>query len=216
MIKIKYCGLKTRDDVKAAHAANVTAVGFVFVEKSKRFIQPEHAKELMKLAQNYGLQTVALFADQDVKTVNHVIELTNPDILQFHGLESANYCQQFNKPYWKAVPMLSDIDYQEYIESHPDAVAFLLDAFGKQQLGGSGIQFEWFKFPESLKSQLILAGGINIHNIEQALDVTGAQYIDTSSGIEAAPGVKSKELMLLLAEKINSISKQYCSNNTKQ
>ncbi len=208
MIKIKYCGLKTSDDVQHAAEAGIDAVGFVFVEKSKRYIDPEQAVALIAQAKKAGLLTVALFANQDEKIVKQIIELTQPEILQFHGKETSVYCEQFDWPYWKAVPMLSGINYQDYMNQYPSAKAFLLDAYGQQQSGGSGESFNWFEFPETMRKKLILAGGINEQNVEQAIKVTGAEFIDTSSGIEDIPGVKSKQKMMLLAAKIKSYSKQ--------
>ncbi len=205
MIKIKYCGLKTSDDVKHAAEAGVDAVGFVFVEKSKRYIEPEKAKQLIGQAKQKGLLTVALFANQNANTIKHIIELTLPEVLQFHGNETPAFCEQFSWPYWKAVPMLSAIDYKNYIAMYPSADYFLLDAFGEQQSGGSGESFQWFEFSDSLKSKLILAGGINEQNVEQAIKATGAEFIDTSSGIEDIPGVKSKQKMIQLAAKIKSL-----------
>lgn len=206
MIRIKYCGLTNSDDVNNAAEAGVDAVGFVFVKKSKRYVSPEKAKDLIMQAKKSGLLTVALFANQDANLISEIIELTQPEVLQFHGNEPADFCEQFNWPYWKAVPMLAEINYQDYINLYPSADAYLLDAFGAQQSGGSGKAFDWFEFPEKLKSKLILAGGINEQNIEQAITVTGAQFIDTSSGIEDIPGVKSKLKMMKLAAKTKTLS----------
>lgn len=203
-IKIKYCGLRTADDVAAAAAARAYAIGFVFVEKSPRYITAELAKPLVQQAKALNLLTVALFADQDVDVVDHIIQVVKPDVLQFHGMETRAFCEQFNKPYWKAIPMLAEVDYLQYMKQYPSAEAYLLDAFGQQQSGGSGQSFEWFEFPNDIQHKLILAGGINATNVEAALAATQAQFIDTSSGIESRPGVKSKTKMLALADLIHN------------
>jgi len=204
MIKIKYCGLTTLDDVNNAIDADVDAVGFVFVKHSKRFIESAQAAKLIDVAKKAGLITVALFADQAANEISTIIQLTEPDILQFHGNESAAHCEQFDWPYWKAIPMLGEACYMEIIKHHPNAEAFLVDAYGANQSGGSGNTFQWFEFPEILKSKLILAGGINENNVHEALIKTGARYVDTSSGIESSPGVKSSFKMMALAKKIKS------------
>ncbi|MGJ8664063.1 MAG: phosphoribosylanthranilate isomerase [Marinicella sp.] len=202
-IQIKYCGLRTTADILAAAEAGATAVGFVFVKKSPRYISTTAAIPLACLAKKHKLITVALFADQDALLIKQVINAVNPDVLQFHGNEDAVFCEQFSRPYWKAIPMLTDIDYLQYIKQHPKAEAYLLDAFGKQQSGGSGKTFNWFEFPSNLRNKLILAGGINAENVVAAVAATKAQFIDTSSGIESKPGVKSKLKMLALADNIN-------------
>lgn len=206
MIKIKYCGLRTLDDVNNAIEAGVNAVGFVFVKSSKRFIETEKAATLVKVIKAAGISAVALFVDQSKDEIDRVIELINPDVLQFHGSETAEFCEQFQRPYWKAVPMLSNTNFHDMIHNHPNAVAYVLDAFGAEQSGGSGKSFQWFKFPEGLRSKLILAGGINASNVNDAISNTGTQYLDTSSGIESSPGVKSRFKMIALAKIIKAQS----------
>lgn len=204
-IKVKYCGLKTLADVRAAIEAGVDAIGLVFVENSPRYISPEGAVELACTAKQSAVKVVALFANHDTAFVEAVINTVGPDILQFHGDEDAAFCEQFNHSYWKAVPMLKTEDYLVYIQQYPKADAFLLDAYGGQQSGGSGQSFSWFKFPEKLSEKLILAGGIDAQNAASAITATGAKYIDTSSGIESAPGVKSKIKMLALMRQVQAI-----------
>jgi phosphoribosylanthranilate isomerase len=206
MIKIKYCGLMTPADVNQAIEAGVDAIGVVFVTKSPRYVEPEVAKRLISMAKEAGVLTVALFADQSSSEVIQIIDKCQPDILQFHGAESAEFCEQFNLKYWKAIPMLDMVDCLSYMDQFPTADAFLLDAYGTKQSGGSGKSFEWFKFPDACKEKMILAGGIDIENVELAISVTGAQYIDTSSGIEQARGVKSQIKMKALAKKIKHLN----------
>ena len=205
-VKVKYCGLKTPEDIESAKQAQVDAVGFVFVEKSPRYIAPEKASELSITAKLAGIKVVALFADHEAEFVQHIIKEVKPDILQFHGSETAAFCEQFEQVYWKAIPMLEVTDYQSYMDQYPKAQAFLLDAFGKKQSGGSGQPFKWFQFSTEVKQKMILAGGIHSGNVVTAVAATGTQFIDTSSGIESVPGVKSKSKMLALMEKINAIN----------
>ncbi len=211
-IKVKFCGLKTLEDVHAAAAATADAVGFVFVEKSVRYITVDAAKPLMAAARQADMLTVALFADHDADYVQHIIAESAPDILQFHGHESAEFCEQFELPYWKAVPMLACTDYLAYMAQHPKAKAYLLDAFGPNQPGGSGEVFNWFEFPAAYESRLILAGGLQAENVHVALTATGAQFVDVSSGIESSPGVKSKDKMMAFIKSIKT-SKDNPNNN---
>ena len=194
-MQVKFCGLTQVDDIVHASAAGATAIGLVMVKKSPRWVSNKQAAILAAQARQAGLQVVALFVDQPVAEVQVVIDQVKPDVLQFHGQEPAAYCDQFVVPYWKAVPMLADSNWQRYIEGYPQAAAYLLDCFGGQQMGGSGKQFDWFQFPASLLNKMILAGGLNASNVAVAIQATGTRFVDTSSGIESAPGVKSKEKM---------------------
>ncbi len=194
-MKVKFCGLRTAEDVKRAAEFGCDAVGFVFVTDSKRYVTIEQAIPLIELAQQLGLLTVALVANAEVNEINDIIQYVQPDVIQFHGFEDADFCEQFNHRYWKAIPMLNKPDWQITIKEYKYAEKFLLDNYGDKQSGGSGRAFTWFRFPDSGLNQLILAGGLQAKNINQAIAETGTKYIDISSGIEATPGVKSHAKM---------------------
>ncbi|WP_223787803.1 phosphoribosylanthranilate isomerase [Marinicella meishanensis] len=207
--RVKYCGLKTADEVAAAIDCGVAAVGFVFVEASPRYITAAQAAPLIQQVQQAGIQAVALFADHTTEAVLAITEQTQPDVLQFHGQETPEFCEHFDRPYWKAVPMLSLADPLSYMAQYPSANAFLLDAFGGTQMGGSGQAFMWSRMPQQTSHTLILAGGIKPENVQQALHETGANYIDTSSGIESAPGVKSAEKMQALMQAVRAFDQNH-------
>lgn len=201
-IKIKFCGLKQAEHISLAKQLGVNAVGLVFVPKSPRFIRLEQAIKLSRVAR-HPMQLVALFANQDRDLIEQVIEQVKPDVLQFHGTETVAFCEQFAMPYWKAMPMLDlSSDWQSAALAYRNASAFLLDAFGQGQGGGSGNRFNWFKFPQNFPKQLILAGGISRQNLSQAIKQTTCNYIDLSSGIESHRGVKSPQLMRQFMETI--------------
>jgi len=113
--QVKFCGLKTAQDVTAAIACGVDAVGFVLVEKSPRYVTIEQAMPLVKQVQQAGIQAVALFADHTADQVHAMSAMIKPDVLQFHGREAETFCNQFNRPYWKAVPMLETQNHQQYM-----------------------------------------------------------------------------------------------------
>lgn len=198
--------MKSIADLEHAAQLGVDAVGFVLVEKSPRFVTIEKATELIQAAKNLELLTVVLFANNTKEFVNDVIKTCRPDVLQFHGFEKADFCEQFNQTYWKAIPMLEQINLDEYFKQYRHADAFLLDAFGQQQMGGSGEQFNWFKLPKDNAKQLILAGGLNAENVIQALHETGAEFLDISSGIEEIKGVKSNKKMTAFMQNIKSLT----------
>ncbi|MCX7554442.1 phosphoribosylanthranilate isomerase [Marinicella sp. S1101] len=204
-IKVKFCGLKKHHELHWAAESGADAVGFVLVEKSPRYVDMELAKELIDAAKKMQLITVVLFADHPAEYVNKVIDSCYPDVLQFHGFETAGFCEQFKHRYWKAIPMLSTADYLSYFDQYPNAEAFLLDTFGKQQSGGSGHAFEWFQFPEQHKEKMILAGGLHENNVADAILSTGAEFIDISSGIEEMKGVKSANKMMSFMQQVKAI-----------
>ena len=208
-IKIKYCGLKQETEIDLACELGVDAIGLVFVTKSPRSVSVARAQELSQhLKQSttdHKSQLVALFVNPDQAFVQQVIDDVKPDVLQFHGQETPEFCEQFNHKYWKAIAMLDDKPWQQQVNDHHAAEYCLLDAYQTGQLGGSGDAFEWFEFPSDLKARLILAGGLNSDNILQAMQQTQTQYLDVSSGIESTRGVKSPALMKQLIQLVNPL-----------
>ncbi len=194
-MKVKFCGLKNKSEIKYAAHLGCTAVGFVLVPGSRREVNIQQAQSLIQYAQSLQLTAVALVADANREQVWQMIEHCQPDVIQFHGQESADFCQHFDHRYWKAVPMLSTQNWIRYAAQYKDAEYLLLDAYGEHQSGGSGQVFKWFSLPASLRHRLILAGGLSVENVSQAVQQTGAKFIDVSSGIEQTPGVKSQALM---------------------
>lgn len=203
-MQVKFCGLQNKLDVALAASLQCDAVGFVMVPDSRRAVGLELARELTQFTRQFDLTSVILVADADSYTVDQIVNQCQPDIIQFHGNESATFCQQFEVPYWKAVPMLTVQDWPRYIESYHLAQRFVLDTYGNGKSGGSGRSFSWFRFPPEYIPRLILAGGLTVDNLAEAVSVTGAEFIDVSSGIEKTPGVKSQTLMQQFMQAVNN------------
>ncbi len=203
MTAIKICGVRDGEVVDACLQANVDAIGLVFVPGSPRAIDVATAIELSRQIKG-RLRTVALFANSSVDCVSEVLERVRPDVLQFHGHEAAAYCAQWRWPHWKAVPMRDVVDPLAYMDDYPLAEAFIVDQYGRHHQGGSGRAFDWFAFPESHRARMILAGGLTPANVLLAMTRTGAEYVDVSSGVETAPGVKSVPLIEQFVTQVRS------------
>lgn len=192
--RIKFCGLTRLDDVRAAVELGVDAIGFVLTKKSRRFVDPAHARTLRDALPPF-VSAVALFMDDDAAWVEHVIATLRPDLLQFHGAEPASFAESFDRPYLKAVPMASVIDVDAFAASHPHASGFLLDSHALGAAGGSGEAFDWARVPRNFARPLVLAGGLDAGNIAQAIAIAKPYAVDVSSGIESAPGIKDAAKM---------------------
>ncbi|WP_179952031.1 phosphoribosylanthranilate isomerase [Marinicella rhabdoformis] len=206
-IKIKYCGLKQKEEVELASKLGIDAIGLVFVSKSPRYVTIEEGEKLSLHLRNFSAskkpKVVALFVNPTAEYVAEVLARVKPDVLQFHGQETPEFCRQFNHTYWKAIAMLDNQPWVQSVNCYHDAEYCLLDSYQSGQLGGSGEAFDWFNFPVELRHRLILAGGLNIENINQAINQTQTQYLDVSSGIESSRGVKSPLLMKQLFHLVN-------------
>lgn len=201
--KIKICGITREEDALdiialADEGLKVDYLGFVFYEKSKRFVTPENVQWINQLPKT--VQTVGLFVNPTKDYVDNICQQLRIDLLQFHGDESPEFCEQFNRAYIKAVPMekLSKDEAIAYMQSYPNADGFLLDNYGKNEIGGSGTTFNWSKIPDQAEItkhqlKLIMAGGLNADNIGTVIEQVNSWAVDVSSGVESAPGIKSIE-----------------------
>ncbi|HJU38589.1 MAG TPA: phosphoribosylanthranilate isomerase [Tahibacter sp.] len=194
-VRIKFCGLTRADDVAAACALGVDAVGFVLTRRSKRYVDLDAAVALRRAVAPF-VATVALVMDDEPAWVAEVISRLAPDLLQFHGSESAAYCAGFARPYLKALPMGdAGVDVAAYAREHDRAAGFLLDSHAFGEPGGSGRAFDWTRMPADIDRPLIVAGGLDAANVGDAVRIARPFAVDVSSGIESAPGIKDFEKM---------------------
>ncbi|WP_376787811.1 phosphoribosylanthranilate isomerase [Aliamphritea hakodatensis] len=190
--RVKICGITCLEDALMAIDAGADALGFVFYAPSPRYVSPETAAEIIRQLPPF-VTTVALFVDAPAEDVAAVVELTQIDLLQFHGKETAAYCEQFSRPYFKALRMSADIDVSLAAAEYPSARAILLDAYRKGVPGGTGESFDWQRIPSDLPKPLILAGGLDGSNIYRAITQVSPFAVDVSGGVERVRGRKSPE-----------------------
>ena len=197
--RAKICGITRTEDIHAAVNAGVDAIGFVFYAPSPRAVNIEQAKMLAQHIPAY-VSIVGLFVNATSEEIAQVLTEVPLDILQFHGDETAEQCQkiaQEHKCRWyKAIQVKADLDVIAEIEQYQQAgaSAMLLDAWHPELKGGTGHRFDWGKFPK-LDIPLILAGGLNPENIEDAIQTTAAYAVDVSGGVESAKGIKDQQLI---------------------
>ena len=190
--RVKICGITSIIDAQMVANAGVDAIGLVFYAKSKRNVSIEQAAAICQALPPF-ISTVGLFLDADRAFVQQVLAQVPLDLLQFHGLETPAYCQQFQRPYIKAVGIhgLESVGgFQAYAEQYTHAKGFLLDSHTLGAAGGTGETFDWSLVPQHYAKPIILAGGLTPHNVAQAIQQSGVYAVDLSSGVEAAPGVK--------------------------
>ena len=145
---------------------------------------------------------VALFMDDEPGWIAEAVGAVQPDLLQFHGGESAIECSRFGCPYLKAVAMAADINVHALIAAHPLAVGFLLDGNAAGEQGGGGKVFDWTRIPADLRRPLILAGGLSCDNVHSAIRTVRPYAVDVSSGIESAAGIKDAQKMRHFVEEV--------------
>ncbi|WP_299196925.1 phosphoribosylanthranilate isomerase [uncultured Amphritea sp.] len=193
--RVKICGITRLGDALAAIDAGADALGFVFYPPSPRYVEPAVAEVIIKQLPPF-VSTVALFVNESPEQVRAVLDQTGIDLLQFHGDESPEYCNQFNHPYFKALRMSPDIDVAAETERFVAARAILLDAYRPGVPGGTGEAFDWDRIPADIDVPLILAGGLDQHNVAQAICQVKPYAVDVSGGVEAAKGLKDSSKLI--------------------
>ncbi len=212
--KIKFCGLLEKEQVAFAVKNNIYWAGFIYVKGSSRFITYENSKNIISHFKD-KINFVGVFVNAD----NDHIELginAGIDYIQLHGEESPKRCEEiknlYKKPIIKAIPIEDESDLKN-IENYNNVCDYFL--FDKKNSnkngynGGTGKTFDWNIIDKNKKwlskfKPWILSGGLDIYNINQAINFTETKAIDVSSGIEYSSGIKSMELMDLFVKKINN------------
>ena len=187
-MRIKICGLTREEDVDAAVAAGVDAIGFVFYPPSPRYVTPLRAAELAKRIPPF-VDVVGLFVNELPEDVRAACAAAPINVLQFHGDEDAAYCRQFAHPYLRAARVRPGLDLIEFARSFPDARGLLLDAF-VEGYGGGGHVFDWTLIPPDLPGFLVLSGGLTAANVAEAIERVHPVAVDASSGVEMSKGIK--------------------------
>lgn len=193
-VRVKVCGITRVEDVAAAAAAGVDAIGLVFYPPSPRCVSAERAAALVAAVPPL-LTVVGLFVDADPGEVEAVLSRVSLDQLQFHGDEPRSYCESFQRPYLKAVRVREGVDLHRVAHEHPRARALLLDTYRAGVPGGTGETFDWSLIPAQLERPLVLAGGLDPANVAAAVCAVRPAAVDVSGGVEVAKGVKDAALI---------------------
>jgi phosphoribosylanthranilate isomerase len=202
-MKVKLCGFKDEKSIEAAISQNCDFIGFIFYEKSPRFVTVETAVKISaNIPQN--IAKVAVVVDPSIEFLTEITQKFSPQFFQFHGSETTDFLLQVRQKFpqikiIKAFKIESFDDLQKVRDFENLADIFLFD--GKN--AGSGKQFDWTILQNfSAQKKWFLSGGLNINNIEKAIETTGALMIDISSGIEEIRGQKSPRLIAEFMAKI--------------
>lgn len=201
--RIKVCGITTTEDAKEAIRLGVDAIGFIFAEKSPRYITPEKAKEIVAELPPF-VHFVGVFVDTDPVEVEEIIEYCDLSTVQLHGNEDPEYCQKLSQAakscrVIKAFRVGESTVASEFTTYEDCVEGFLLDTYVKGQEGGTGHPFDWSIIESlNLKLPVILAGGLGPGNIAEAISQVKPFAVDVNSGVEESPGKKNHEKLSAL------------------
>lgn len=188
-IRVKVCGITSVADARSAVDAGADAIGLVFYDPSPRAVSIEQARSIAASVGPF-VTVVGLFVDAQESFVRKVLANVSLHVLQFHGNETREFSEQFQRPYMKAIRMRPELDVMQEIDKYPTASAILLDAYRPGVPGGTGETFDWQRVPQTTSRHIVLAGGLTPENVAAAVRATRVYGVDVSGGVESSPGQK--------------------------
>ncbi|HJM84437.1 MAG TPA: phosphoribosylanthranilate isomerase [Candidatus Marinimicrobia bacterium] len=191
MIHVKICGITSFNDAIMATNYGASALGFIFYEKSPRYINPEILKTWISNVPS-SIKKVGVFVNKDVDKVNKIAEELNLGMVQLHGDESPEYCNQMIRPVIKVFRVNKKFD--SIMLKNYQVATFLFDTYNKENHGGTGESFDWQSILQlNTETPVILSGGLNADNVLEGIEVVKPSAVDVNSGVETAPGKKDEE-----------------------
>ncbi|MFV1941164.1 phosphoribosylanthranilate isomerase [Pseudomonas luteola] len=191
-VRVKICGITCVEDALAAAHAGADAIGLVFYRKSPRSVSIPQAKRIISALPPF-VTTVGLFVDASRCEIDETLDALPLDLLQFHGEETAADCARYRRPYMKALRMKPGEDIAARCQEYASANAILLDTYVQGVPGGTGQAFDWAQIPQGLSKPIVLAGGLGIENVADAIARVRPYAVDVSGGVEATKGIKDHE-----------------------
>lgn len=190
-LKIKVCGMRHQQNVDELVALSVDYLGNIFYPKSPRSIQSDQTKLNIQQPQKVGVFVKESFETIKAKVAEHDI-----DVVQLHGAESNDICQQvkiLGVEIWRVCAVTDDYDFNE-LNNFPDADKFLFDTKTEKH-GGSGKKFDWSlldKIDQASPKPYFLAGGIGPRDAAEIkkLNLKNLVGLDLNSQFEIEPGLK--------------------------
>ena len=200
---IKICGINDFNVLQQLVSIDsIDYLGFIFYEKSVRNVSPEFL-ELVKEFEFKDKRPVCVYVNSDKDFVKETSSYFKDPILQFHGNGTSDFCNSFDNEFWKVLRINNQINVDEIIR-YEKASGILFENYKKDQPGGTGESFDWslINSVKDLDMKIILSGGINCENVDNAIDIN-PWCLDINSGVESSPGVKNIDLIKQLLDKIN-------------
>ncbi|MBU3606520.1 MULTISPECIES: phosphoribosylanthranilate isomerase [unclassified Polynucleobacter] len=213
--RVKICGLRTAADIDAVVAAGADAVGFVFYPPSVRAVSPNIAAQLISRLPA-GIDAVGLVVnatDEQFAAIKASAPIT---LWQFHGDETPERCIELadGQPWMKAGRIGEGFAFDEFSLQYGDANALLLDAL-VEGYGGGGVPFDWQGIPQTWVSEnaprVVLSGGLNTHNVGEAIARLHPCAVDVSSGVESSRGVKDPALIAQFVKAVRAADEKSSS-----
>ena len=214
MVKVKICGITNFEDAQAAIEAGADLLGFNFYSKSPRYVSPEVARSIVEhIRSRNRVQTlVGVFVNSNLDEVQSILQTVKLDLAQLHGDESLEFLEQLKGYGFKALRPVSVkeavVNAVKYAPRGSQAPALLIDAYRKDQYGGTGQVGDWSIATRlAERYSILLAGGLTPENVAVAIRQVKPWGVDTASGVEVAPRRKDAAKMRAFVQMAKSANK---------
>jgi phosphoribosylanthranilate isomerase len=212
-MRIKICGITQPDQGKAIAYAGATALGFICVPSSPRYVNVTQIQAVVEQLPD-STDKIGVFANSSIEKITQIIVDSGLTGVQLHGDESPEFCQNLRQflPQVEIIKALRIRNAEDFdkASTYSDSVnTLLLDAYHPQQLGGTGKTLDWIMLQEfSPSCPWFLAGGLTPDNIVEALGQIKPSGIDLSSGVERAPGDKDLDKVAQLFDRLRGTAQK--------
>ncbi len=205
--RIKMCGTTNIEDANAAVQLGVDVLGFIFTDKSPRFISSENAKEIVDELPPF-LFKVGVFVNEVPQEIEEIVHYLGLNGVQLHGNEGPSFCENLSLSIpscsiIKAFRVDEETSSSDFDRYNNVVDGFLLDTYVKGEKGGTGLTFDWSLLKRlNLKHAAIVAGGLTPDNIKKALEIASPFGVDVNSGVEHSPGKKNHTELMRFIENV--------------
>ena len=188
-VRSNICGITRVEYALAAVESGADAIGLVFYAKSPRAVRVEQSAAIVQALPPF-VTSVGLFVNMPRDQLQPLLQQVPLDLLQFHGDESPADCEGYGRPYIKALRVRPGEDLSVTMAPYAGARGILLDTFVEGVPGGTGATFDWSLVPRDAARPVILAGGLEAHNVGAAIAQVRPYAVDVSGGVEVSKGIK--------------------------
>jgi len=201
-LRVKICGITNIEDALICAELGADALGFIFYEKSKRYIEYKKVEEIIKSLPAF-ITKVGVFVEQESNKIKSVSETAGLTALQLHHEILPAGIDDIHLPVIKAVRIRSGFNFSEI--QNNNKYTYLLDTYSEKIKGGTGESFDWEIIPTDIRSKIILAGGISVKNLEYVFEKIKPQGVDLVSSLESSPGKKDKNKLKDFFNSLNEL-----------
>ena len=188
MTRVKICGITTREDAQVAVEAGADMVGLIFYAPSPRYVTPAQAHRIVAHLPP-ACSAVGVFVNESLDTVTQIARTSGVHMVQLHGTESPEMCQQLP---WRVIKTFRfTAQVQPEMMQQYSVEALLIEGFHPDVYGGGGVPADWQRVASLHQyGRIILAGGLTPENVRDAIRIVRPYAVDVCSGVEATPGTK--------------------------